>query len=160
MVAPTRKQDMFDRVLAQNDVRFHFIAQQYASTSEVLDLYQEILHQIWKSLDRFEGRSAPETWACSIALYTANAYRRKRLRRAKVLHTYRKNVQSEQKGGRGEEQILREFVESLPEVERGLFTLYLTNLSYKEIVEFTDISEPVLRVRISRLRNQFEQRYL
>ena len=79
---------MFDRVLAQNDVRVHFIAQQYASTSEVLDLYQEILYQLWKSLEGFEGRAAPETWAYSIALHAASDFRRTRFRRDKALSAY------------------------------------------------------------------------
>ncbi len=48
----------------------------------------------------------------------------------------------------------------LPDTERSLFTLYLTNLSYQEIAEVAGISEPTLRVRISRLKSQFEKRYL
>ena len=63
-------------------------------------------------------------------------------------------------GGRGEEQILLEFARSLPDMERNLFTLYLTNLSYQEIAAVAGIAEPTLRVKISRLKKQFEQRYL
>ena len=160
MVAPTEKEDLFDRVLAQNKGRFLFIARQYASANEVVDLYQEIVYQLWKSLDRFEERSAPAIWAYRIAVNTASTYRRNNFRRDRAWRVYRQNVESEQRGGRGEEQILREFAESLPDTERSLFTLYLTNLSYQEIAEVAGISEPTLRVRISRLKNQFEQRYL
>ena len=46
---------------------------------------------------------------------------------------YRQNVQSEQRGGRGEEQILRAFAHSLSDMERSLFKLYLTNLSYQKL---------------------------
>jgi RNA polymerase sigma factor (sigma-70 family) len=130
------------------------------STSEVLDLFREIQCQLWESLDRFEGRSAPETWAYCIALHTASAWRRNNDRRKRALRAYEQDLQTEQRGGRGEEQILQEFVESLPEMDRNLFTMYLADLSYQEIAEFADISEINLRVRISRLRNQFEQRYL
>jgi len=160
VVAPTEKEDLFDRVLAQNKGRFLFIARQYASANEVVDLYQEIVYQLRKSLDRFEERSAPATWAYRIAVNTASTYRRNNFRRDRAWRVYRQNVESEQRGGRGEEQILREFAESLPDTERSLFTLYLTNLSYQEIAEVAGISEPTLRVRISRLKNQFEQRYL
>jgi RNA polymerase sigma-70 factor (ECF subfamily) len=160
VVAPSEKEDLFDRVLNLNKGRFLFIARQYASPNEVADLYQDILYQLWKSLDRFEGRSGPTTWACRIALNTASTYRRNNFRRDRAWRVYRQNVESEQRGGRGEEQILREFAESLPDTERTLFTLYLTNLSYQEIAEVIGISEPTLRVKISRLKNQFEQRYL
>ncbi len=160
MVAPDEKEDLFDRILARNKGRFLFIARQYASTGEAADLYQEILYQLWKSLDRFEGRSAPTTWAYRIALNTASTYRRNSFRRGRAWRAYGQNVQSEQNGGRGEQQILREFAQSLPDTERSLFTLYLTNLSYQEIAEVAGISEPTLRVKISRLKSQFEKQYL
>ncbi len=160
MVAPAEKEDLFNRILARNKGHFLFIARQYASNSEVVDLYQEILCHLWKSLDRFEGRSAPITWAYRVALNTASAYKRNSFRRGRAWRAYGQNVQSEQNGGRGEEQILREFAQSLPDSERSLFTLYLTNLSYQEIAEFAGISEAALRVRISRLKSQYEQRYL
>jgi RNA polymerase sigma-70 factor (ECF subfamily) len=154
------KQDVYDRVVAQNEEHFRFIAQQYASASEVPDLYQEILYHIWKNLDQFDGRSAPETWAWRIAMNTAITYRRNSYRRNKAWRAYGQNVPSEQKGGRSEEQMLNEFVESLPDMERSLFAMYLSNLSYQEIAESAGISGINLRVRISRLRKQFEQRYL
>jgi DNA-directed RNA polymerase specialized sigma24 family protein len=51
-------------------------------------------------------------------------------------------------------------MQSLPDMDRLLFKMHLTNLSYQEISQASGISEPVLRVKISRLRKQFEQRYL
>jgi RNA polymerase sigma-70 factor, ECF subfamily len=128
--------------------------------NEALDLYQEILCKIWKSLDRFEGRSAPETWAYRIALHTAINYKRNSFRRNRAWRNYGQDLQTKQNGGRGEDEILNEFAESLPEEDRKLFMLHLTELSYQEIAEISGISEPALRVRISRLKHQFEQRYL
>ncbi len=160
MVAPTEKKDLFDRIFAQNKGRFLFIARQYASASEVADLYQEILCQLWKSLDRFEGRSAPATWAYRIALNTASAHRRNSVRRDRAWRAYGQNLESEQRGGRDEDGMLQEFARSLPDKDRSLFTLYLSNLSYQEIAEVAGISEPTLRVKISRLKSQYEQRYL
>ena len=160
MAAQNEKQDVFDRVVAQNEKPFRFISKQYASASEDQDLYQEILYQIWKNLDRFDGRSAPETWAWRIALNTAITYKRNSYRRNKAWRAYGKNMPSEQKEGRGEEAVLQEFAQSLPDMERLLFKMHLTNLSYQEISQVSGISEPVLRVKISRLRKQFEQRYL
>ncbi len=160
MVGPSEKEDLFNQILARNKGRFLFMARQYASAGEAADLYQEILYHLWKSLDRFEGRSGATTWAYRIALNTASKCRRNDFRRDRAWRAYGQNVQSEQRGGRGEEQILREFAQSLPDTERSLFTLYLANLSYQEIAEVARISEPTLRVKISRLKNQFEQRYL
>jgi RNA polymerase sigma factor (sigma-70 family) len=125
VVAPLDKDDLFNQILARNKGRFIFIARQYASTDEIMDLYQEIVSQIWKSLDKFEGRSTPATWAYSVALNTASTYRRNNFRRERAWRAYRKNALSEQiggraeeqMGGRAEEQILLEFVRSLPDLE-------------------------------------------
>ena len=160
MVAPTEKEDLFNRILARIKGRFLFIARQYASADEVADLYQEIQYKLWKNLDQFEGRSSPETWAYRVALNAASTYRRHNFRRRNAWRAYGQNVQLEQAGGRGEQQILREFAQSLPDTERNLFTLCLSNLSYKEIAEVAGLSEPTLRVKISRLKSQYEKRYL
>jgi RNA polymerase sigma-70 factor, ECF subfamily len=160
VIATIEKEDLFNQVLAQNKGRFLFIARQYASISEAQDLYQEIVYQLWEGLNRFEGRSTPETWAYRIALNTASAYRRNNNRREQALRAYKHNLETEQMGGRGEAQMLREFAQSLPDMERKLLTLYLAKLSYQDIAKVADISEINLRVKISRLRNQFEQRYL
>jgi RNA polymerase sigma-70 factor, ECF subfamily len=160
VIVPIEKEDIFHRILAQNKGRFLFIAQQYASADEVMDLYQEIQHQLWKSLDRFNGRSATETWAFGLALHTASTYRRNNDRRARALRAYGQDLQTEQMGGRDEEKMLEEFEQSLPDIDRNLFALHLTNLSNQKIAEFAEISELNLRVRISRLKNRFKQRYL
>lgn len=160
MGAPTGKPDLFDQILAQKDGLFRSIARRYASPNEAVDLYQEILFQLLKSRDGLEARSDPESWACRIALNRAITYRRNTFRRNRTWQAYRQNVQFEQRGGRGEEQILQEFVESLPAKDRDIFTLYLTELSYAEIAALDGISEPALRMKISRIKDQFEQRYL
>ena len=126
----------------------------------LLDLYQEIRYQVWKSLDRFNGRSAPATWAYRIAVNTGASHRRNNSYRDQARRAYGQSVPCKQSCGRGEEQILREFAQSLPGMERKLFTLYLTDLSYKEIAEAAGISEGTLRVKIKRLKHQYEQRYL
>jgi RNA polymerase sigma-70 factor (ECF subfamily) len=162
------KEDIFNQVLAQNKVRFRFIANQYAPPNDAQDLYHDILYKLWKNMDSFEGRSTPTTWAYRVALNTAITYRRDNLRHYKTLSKYGKDVQIGQTGGRGkariegrsEEQILREFTQSLPGMERSIFTLYLTNLSYQQIAEIANINEGTLRVKICRLRSKFEQRYL
>ena len=38
---------------------------------DFLDLYQEIIYQLWKSFDKFEGKSGINTWIYRVALNTA-----------------------------------------------------------------------------------------
>jgi DNA-directed RNA polymerase specialized sigma24 family protein len=62
--------------------------------------------------------------------------------------------------GRSEEAILQEWVQSLNEADRGVFLLYLSNLTYRGMAEITAIQEPTLRVKINRLKARYGQRYI
>jgi RNA polymerase sigma factor (sigma-70 family) len=160
VIAPSEKEDIFNRIIATNQGRFRYIAQKYAPADEAMDLFQEIRHQLWRSLDRFEGRSNLETWAIGLALYTASVYKRDAVRRDRAMVAYGQEMQTEQRGGRDWEQMLEDFKQSISDTDRDILTLHLANLSNQEISEFIGISELNVRVKISRLKNQFKQRYL
>lgn len=163
MIAQSDKQELFDRIVTENKGRFIFIAKHYVSREDIADLYQEIVKQIWIGLDRFESRSSPSTWAYSVAIHTAETFKRNDSRHLKAREQYRYHmVLSEQNcgHGRGEEEILEEFVRWLDEADRSVFMLYLTNLSYGEISGITGIQEPILRVKINRIKTKFQKRYI
>jgi RNA polymerase sigma factor (sigma-70 family) len=158
--ARTKKDDLFAQVIVRNKVHFLFIAQQYTPANDVQDLYQEILCKLWSGMDGFEGRSDPSSWAYTIALNTAKTHMRGDRRRERAQIAYCREAQTEQKSGRGEQEVLLDFMESLPDVERDIVALLMTDSSYREIAATTGYSEPTLRVKISRLKNLFKQRYL
>jgi RNA polymerase sigma factor (sigma-70 family) len=160
VIAPSEKEDIFNRITAENQERLHYIAQKYAPAGEVMDLSQEIRHQLWRSLDRFEGRSNLKTWALGLALYTASTYKRDAVRRDRAMVAYGQEMQTEQIGGRDEEGMLEEFKQSLSDMDRDILTLHLANFSNQEIAEFIGISELNVRVKISRIKNKFQQRYI
>jgi RNA polymerase sigma factor (sigma-70 family) len=160
VVAPTEKQDLFNQVIDQNKAHFHFLIKKYAHANDVQDLYQEIMYKVWKGMDGFEGRSDPSTWAYSIAVHEASTYKRNNFRRDKAVSEYEQDVQTEQMGGRDEERMKQEFEQSLGDEERKILSMYMGGASYKKMAEVTGIPEPILRVKINRLKNQFKQRYL
>jgi DNA-directed RNA polymerase specialized sigma24 family protein len=80
--------------------------------------------------------------------------------RDKTLREYAQNMPYRQPGGRGEEQILQEFSQLLPETERRLWLLFMAGLSYQQLAEEAGILETTLRSKILRLKNLFQKRYL
>src|SRR5919106_2376521 len=66
----------FLHLVDANRARIARIARVYAG-ADWHDLQQEILLQIWKGLDRFEGRSSGHTWLYRVALNTALTWRRR-----------------------------------------------------------------------------------
>ena len=78
------KESQFDELLQRNRGRFALIARCYAADNAD-DLLQEMLLQIWRGLDGFNGRSTLDTWCYRVALNTAISWRRVATTRKKRL---------------------------------------------------------------------------
>lgn len=81
MAGDGAKERLFEAVYAANQRRIMAIARSYAGVEGCPDLCQEILLQMWRGLDGFEGRSSSSTWVYRVALNTALTFRRRNGRR-------------------------------------------------------------------------------
>jgi RNA polymerase sigma-70 factor (ECF subfamily) len=156
------RESRFQEIVDRGRGRFARIARAYAPAADAQDLYQEILLQIWKSLDRFEGRSQPDTWAYRIALNTAITWRRRESTRP-ALTVEEGAPLAELPGGanaRDPLRILDEFLASLAKTDRALLLLYLEDLSYREMADVLGISESYVGVKLNRLKRAFVERYI
>lgn len=149
------KQSTFDDLLDRNRGRFAAIARAYAGT-DMDDLLQEILLQIWRSLGSFEGLSSIDTWCYRIALSTSLTWRRSQSRR-------KKNIPSEASDmgevpaatdGHNSVELLERFLQTLSKSDRALVLLYLDDLSGSEMAEVMGLSEGAVRVRIHRIKKK------
>ena len=67
---------------------------------------------------------------------------------------------SREAGGRVEMAILQEFMAGLGTVDRALFTLYLDDLSYREMAGILGMSENSVGVRLSSMKRRFTTTYI
>jgi RNA polymerase sigma-70 factor (ECF subfamily) len=156
------RESRFQEIVDRSRTRFARIARAYAPGADAQDLYQEILLQIWKSLDRFEGRSQPDTWAYRVALNTAITWRRRESTRP-ALTVEEGTPLADCPGGAGARdplRILDEFLASLTKTDRALLLLYLEDLSYREMADVLGISEGYVGVKLNRLKQAFVGRYI
>jgi RNA polymerase sigma-70 factor (ECF subfamily) len=66
------KEIRFRQVVEENGNRISRICSYYSKSAEDRkDMYQEILVNIWKSLDKFRGESSISTWIYRIAVNTS-----------------------------------------------------------------------------------------
>jgi RNA polymerase sigma-70 factor (ECF subfamily) len=155
------RETRFQEIVDSGRARFARIARAYAPGADAQDLYQEVLLQIWKSLDRFEGRSQLDTWAYRIALNTAITWRRRLSTRPPPAAAV--SPPPEIVGGRDVRdplQLLDEFLASLGKTDRALLLLYLEDLSYREMAEVLGISESYVGVKVNRIKQAFVERYI
>jgi len=160
----TDKESRFERLLEANKRRLAGIARSYAAGDEWHDLYQDMLLQIWRSLDAFQERASVETWVYRIALNTALTHRRRAAVRPRQVNLTDEGVAGRHEvvaasGPVSELELLRGFIGSLGEIDRAVFTLYLDDVSYREMGEILGMSESNVGVRINRIKNAFQARY-
>ena len=155
-----RLKDSFEDILEKNKHKIHRICRIYAvSPMEPQDLFQEVVFQIWKSLDSFSDQSSIDTWIYRI---TINVCLRAKLKLEKsndkterfdAIHfTPIENEMDEAEEEKFE--LLRECISALNETDASLMILYLDDISYKEIGLITGLSENHIAVKMKRIRKK------
>ncbi len=158
---PQDVRQRFEQILESNKRRLASIARSYASADDQEDLFQEMLLQIWKSLDSFEGRAALDTWIYRVALNTAITHKQKTLQRRRHVEHHGDLPEPEavyaqnQTGPDRELQILEGFIRTLNKIDRAVFLLYLEDFSYRQMSEITGLTENHVGVRLSRIKRSY-----
>ena len=121
------------------------------------DLFQEIVIQVWHSVDAFRGESSVPTWMYRVALNTAIAWTRKQDRHqrgkrplavvAGLLTT------SASDGHDPRVEWLYRQIAQLKDVDRSVALLMLDGFSYKEIAAIVGITESNVGVKINRIKS-------
>jgi len=122
------------------------------------DLFQEITYHLWKAWPSFRAEAKVSTWIYRIALNTAIASFRKKkpqLSYQPVLPDYPQEEQNEEFAHRQQKFFLA--LKQLNDGEKAIITLYLEELSYRQIAEITGISENNVGVKLNRIKNKVQK---
>lgn len=163
------KENRFKQIIEENSQRIKSICSYYNSNAEDRkDLHQEILVNIWKSLDKFRGDSAISTWIYRIAVNTSlsfngKAYRHMNLNIESVPQSMNlllddeemeHKITKEQRFGDLETQL-----NMLSIIDKALITLVLEGCSMREIADIIGLTEPNVKVKIHRIKEQLKQQF-
>jgi RNA polymerase sigma-70 factor, ECF subfamily len=156
------KESRFKEIIESNKDRIFRICCGYVhDEDERKDVYQEIVINIWKSLDGFRGQSLVSTWIYKIAVNTCLGYLRTETRRRKYLDpesSKHLDLIPQEDHDETQEELHRSIdhmyrcISTLSPVDRALIALYLEDVSSKESAEILGMSEPNVRVRLHRIR--------
>nr|WP_068893011.1 sigma-70 family RNA polymerase sigma factor [Pedobacter panaciterrae] len=122
------------------------------------DLFQEITYQLWKSFPSFKGEAKISTWMYRIGLNTAIAsFRKKKLdvEYQPVLPDLPDHEVNEEYEIRQER--LFAALKQLNESEKAIITLYLDELSYRQIAEIIGINENNVGVKLNRIKFKIQK---
>ncbi len=156
------KEDRFNSILSENSGRIKRICRYYNSNSEdQKDMYQEVLANIWKSLDNFRGDSAISTWVYRVAVNTSLSFTGKTYKQMKLMvNADTLNLNSlmddeESKAKKLQEKQLNQLqveLNMLSVIDKALISLMLEGLAMKEIADIIGITESNVKVKIHRIK--------
>jgi RNA polymerase sigma-70 factor (ECF subfamily) len=157
-----RKEQLFNNIYADNKDKIYRICCFYIQDDEDRkDLYQEILTNIWRGLDRFEGRSKISTWIYRIAVNTSMAYFKKQNREINKKEIVDQEIKQEstiQSNENEQETIksLHQAISNLNKMEKAIVSLMLEEVSQKEIAHILGFTENNIRVKIHRIKTRLK----
>ena len=129
------------------------------------DLEQEILLQLWTSIDRFNGMVKLSTWIYKVALNTAiNFYKKDQryIHQHRLLEASIFSLPEEKVEGAETEnlELLHQFISELNEINKAIILLYLEGTKYKEMAEILGISESNVATKINRVKQLLKAKYI
>ena len=160
-----QKETIFQSLLTDHIDSIYRICWGFAKTNDdVQDLFQEIMMNIWRGLDRFKGHSEISTWTYRISVNTCLIWKRTKKRRINTDETSDKIP--ELKGRTVEEDYiqsekiirLRAAINTLKKIDRSIALLLLEELSYKEIANITGLTVSNVGVKISRIKTELKRK--
>ena len=123
------------------------------------DLYQEIVFQLWKSYQKFEGKSQFSTWLYRVSLNTALTFLKSEKRKPDnaFLHENLDVAEESQDDKEVQLQLFYKAVHELNPIEKALIFLFLEDQNHKEILENLGLSEVNARVKLNRTKEKLQQ---
>ena len=154
----------FVQIIRENEGIIYKVSSIYAQAKEDrLDLYQEIVLQLWKAWKKYRGEAKVSTWMYRVAMNTGITYIRKQKKRAKQVELDAQLLnQGENLDPALEERmnLLYRHIEGLGKLDKGLILLYLEDRNYEEIAEITGLSKSNVGTRLSRIKQKLKNQML
>jgi len=148
----------FTELLHQNQGVVHKICNLYFySRLEKEDYKQELIIQLWKAYPSFNNQSKFSTWMYRVCLNAAIDIIRKEKSQPKFVkidgYEVYKIPESKIEPDSNQEKLYYA-INRLSDIDKAIITLYLDELSYKEIAEIVGISESNAGVKINRIKSE------
>ena len=152
----------FIALLDEHQNIIHKICRLYTNNEvEHEDLFQEISIQLWRSYNRFEGKSKFSTWMYRVGLNTAITLYRKEKKRLNTqpLNDQFTAIAQEEYNAQVDEQMawLYQKIKDFSEIDKALVLLYLEDKRYDEIAETLGISAGNARVKMNRIKERLKK---
>lgn len=123
------------------------------------DLYQDIVINLWKGFDAYEGRGKPSSWIYRVGLNTCVSFHRQQQRRGErtsldVLY----GLEAEENETTKRLKEMYRLIAKLDKFERAIILLWLDEKTYEEIAEIVGIPRNTVASRLKRIKEKLTKR--
>ena len=147
----------FARIVKEHKDTIYMVCYMFSKdSSEVQDLYQECLINLWKSMSSFEGRSNLRTRIWRVSLNTCISVDRKKRRRDSLPLEMDIDLYNDTDHETKQIKMLHERINKLGPFDRAIIMLWLENMSYEEIGAIVGISTKNVSIRLYRIKEQLK----
>lgn len=150
------KQAEFLNLIEKHQGILHKVSRMYMdSDQDQEDLRQEIVFQLWKSYEKFKGKSQFSSWMYRVAVNTAITYFKKDKKRIdKAELGEQLDVKFEEEDLTEESKLAHFYraVKKLNKIEKAIILFFIEGLSHKEIASNLGLTEVNTRVKLNRTK--------
>lgn len=152
------KETEFEKIVREHKRRIYTVCYMFSKDqSEIEDLFQDILINVWRGLDSFKGENHLGTWIWKVSLNTCINHSKKSQREAKRIPLdVNINLYEDLDAESLQIRQLHDRIGRLGYMDRSLILLWLENLSYDEIGAILGISANNVAVRLSRIKEKLK----
>jgi RNA polymerase sigma factor (sigma-70 family) len=159
-------QDRFVAELERHKPILYKIASAYCARREDRgDLIQDIVIELWRAYERFDGRASFSTWMHRIAVNVAISFYRgesRRIRDALPIEDFALDLAAADRvmDAAGDDVLaLRQLIAQLDEINRALILLYLEGHGHDDIAAMLGMSPSNVATRIQRIKQKLQRDY-
>ena len=163
------KEQLFREAIGENSQRiFRICSYYFTDPDDRNDAYQDSLIRIWENLSGFKGNSKVSTWIYRVVVNTCLSFLRKEKRRKHMFDDGKDYEISDSSNPKTLEESLvfddkliffMNFMNRISLADRTLVSLYLEELTTKEMAEITGFTEVNVRVKIHRIKEQIKKEW-
>ena len=126
-------------------------------SDEVNDLFQEVLINLWKGFESFEGKSKIDTWIWKVSFNTCIDQERKKKGHSSIPLSMEIDLFNDKDDDTRQVKMLYDRIHRLKPFDRAIVLLWLENMSYEEIAAIVGITAKNVGVRLYRIKEELKQ---
>ena len=149
----------FEKIVRDHKRRIYTVCYMFSQDqSEVEDLFQDILVNIWRGLESFKGDKYLATWILKVSLNTCINYSKKSKKEGKKIPLdVDINLYEDVDAESLQIRQLHDRIGQLGYMDRSLVLLWLENLTYDEIGAILGVSANNVAVRLVRIKEKLKK---